>query len=83
MSQKQKACSTRLNDWQEDGIILGGILVDSAMLINQALPEITNSQHRLEIERYCDDTEKWPYPTKAATLSLKAAILKFMMAKPE
>jgi hypothetical protein len=83
MSQKQKACSTRLNDWQEAGIILGGILVDSAKLINQALPEITTSQHRQEIERYCDGIGNGPYPSKAAIASLRAAIFKLMMVKPK
>lgn len=83
MSAKRIRRSTRLNDWQEAGIVLGGILVDSAKLINQALPKIANSQHRLEIELYCDVTENRPYPSEAALQSLKVAILKGMLAKPE
>ncbi len=80
---KRTRRSTRLNDWQEAGILLGGILVDSAKLINQALPEIANPQHRLEIEQYCGGTENGPYPSEAAIESLKAAILNKMMEKPE
>jgi hypothetical protein len=75
--------STRLNNWQEAGVILGGILVDSAKLINQALPKIANSQHRAEIEQYCGGTENGPYPSEAAINSLKAAIINMMMGKPE
>ncbi len=80
---KRTRHNTRLNDWQEAGIVLGGILVDSAKLINQALPKITNPQHRLEIEQYCDSTENGPYPSAAVLESLKAAILDVMMLKPE
>lgn len=82
MSPKRTRRSTRLNDWQEVGIVLGGILVDSAKLINQALPKFANSAHRLEIEHYCGETEIGPYPSNAALESLKAAILKVMMDKP-
>jgi hypothetical protein len=82
MSSKRTRRSTRLNDWQETGIVLGGILVDSAKLINQALSKIANSAHRLEIEHYCGETEIGPYPSNAAQESLKAAILKVMMDKP-
>lgn len=80
---KRTRRSTRLHDWQEAGIALGGILVDSAKLIYQALPEITDPQHRLEIERYCGGTEKGLYPSDAALQSLKAAILTVMRSKPE
>jgi hypothetical protein len=80
---KRTRRSTRLNNWQEAGVILGGILVDSAKLINQALPKIANSQHRLEIEQYCGGTENGPYPSEAAINSLKAAIINMMMGKPE
>jgi hypothetical protein len=83
MTPKRTRRSTRLNDWQEAGIVLGGVLVDSAKLINLALPKIANSSHRLEIEHYCGETEKGFYPSKAALESLKAAILKVMMERPE
>ena len=79
---KRTSRTTRLNNWQENGIILGGILVDSAKLINQALPEIATPQHRLEIEQYCARTENRPYPSNAAISSLKAAILKIMKDMP-
>ena len=79
---KHTRCGTRLQDWQEAGIALGGILVDSTRLINQALPRISNAQHRLEIERYCAGTEKGPYPSAVALESLKAAILALMMSQP-
>ena len=82
MSSKRTRRYTRLNDWQEAGIVLGGILVDSAKLINQGLPKIANSAHRLEIEHYCGETEIGPYPSKAALESLKDAILNVMMDKP-
>ncbi len=82
MSSKRTRRYTRLNDWQEAGIVLGGILVDSAKLINQALPKIANSAHRLEIEQYCGETEIGPYPSKAVLESLKDAILNVMMDKP-
>jgi hypothetical protein len=80
---KRTGHSTRLNDWQEAGVILGGILVDSARLINQALPEIADAQHCLEIEWYISGTEHGPFPSAAALQSLKTAILTGMMAKPE
>jgi hypothetical protein len=80
---KQIRRSTRLNDWQEAGIVLGGILVDSAKLINQALPEIINPNHRSEIEQYCRGTENEPFPSKAALQALKAAILIVMMERSE
>ena len=83
MSIKRTRRSTRLNDWQEAGIVLGGILVDSAKLINQALPKIANSAHRLEIEHYCGETEIGPYPSKAALESLKDAILNVILDKPK
>jgi hypothetical protein len=83
MSAKRTRRSTRLNDWQEAGIALGGILVDSAKLISQALPKISEPQHRLEIEQYCSGTEKEPFPSEAALQSLKAAILRVMMEAPE
>jgi len=82
MSAKRTRRSTRLNDWQEAGIALGGILVDSAKLISQALPKISDPQHRLEIEQYCSGTEKEPFPSEAALQSLKAAILRGMMEVP-
>jgi hypothetical protein len=82
-SMKHTRRSTRLNDWQEAGIILGGILVDSAKLINQALPEIASSKHRSEIEQYCRATENEPYPSTAALQALKAAILTILMEKSE
>ncbi|HEX7395328.1 MAG TPA: hypothetical protein VF313_10410 [Anaerolineaceae bacterium] len=81
MSTKHTTRSTRLSDWQEAGVVLGGILVDSAKLINQALLEIANSQHRVEIEQYCDGKENEPFPSEAALQSLKAAILNTMMEK--
>ena len=83
MSIKRTRHSTRLSDWQEAGVVLGGILVDSAKLINQALLEIANSQHRMEIEQYCSGTEKEPFPSEAALQSLKAAILNALMEKLE
>jgi hypothetical protein len=79
MSAKRTRRSTRLNDWQEAGITLGGILVDSAKLISQSLPKIADPQHRQEIEQYCSGTEKEPFPCEAALQSLKAAILLVMM----
>ncbi len=82
MSANRTRRSTRLNDWQEAGITLGGILVDSAKLIHQALPKIADSPHRSEIEQYCGGTENEPFPSEAALQSLKAAILTVMMEKP-
>jgi hypothetical protein len=78
---KHMTHSTRFNNWQEAGISLGGILVDSTKLIHQVLPRIANPQHRLEIEHYCSGTEKEPFPPKAALQSLKDAILLSMMGK--
>lgn len=83
MSAKRNSHNTRLNNWQEAGIALGGILVDSAMLISQALPKIADIQHRLEIKRYCSGIEKEPFPSEAALQSLKAALLKVMMEDSE
>jgi hypothetical protein len=83
MSIKRVRRSTRLTDWQEAGVVLGGILVDSAKLINQVLPEIANSNHRVEIEQYCGGTEKEPFPSEAALQSLKAALLNTLMEKPK
>ena len=75
--------NTRLNDWQEAGIMLGGVLVDSTRLVNQSLSEITRSEYRMEIEQYCSGKESRPFPSEAALQALKAAIIKVMMEKPE
>ncbi len=79
---KRTRRSTRLNDWQEAGIALGGVLIDSAKLLAQALPKITSPELRAEIGQYCTK-EYEPYPSEAALQALKAAILKVMMEKPE
>jgi hypothetical protein len=80
---KRMVHSTRLNNWQEAGISLGGNLVDSRKLIKQVLPRIADQQHRREIEHYCGGTEKEPFPSRAALQALKAAILLWLTRKPE
>jgi hypothetical protein len=82
MSAKRTRRSTRLNDWQEAGIALGGILVDSAKLISQALPKVSDPKHLQEIEQYCSGTGKEPFPSETALQSLKVAILRVMMEVP-
>lgn len=67
----------RHNDWQEEGVRLGGILVDAAEIVQQALPRIKKAKHRKEIEDFIHGKGK--FPSREALKSLEAAVIAIKM----
>ena len=68
-----------MNNWQEEGIRLAGMLVNAVEIIHEALPHVKNRAHRREIQRYLAGGGKEPLPSPKALRSLEAGIIATMM----
>ncbi|MBL7163832.1 MAG: hypothetical protein ISS57_14625 [Anaerolineales bacterium] len=64
-----------MNNWQEGGIRLAGMLVNAVEIIQEALPHVRNRAHRREIQRYLAGGEKGVLPSPEALRSLEAGII--------
>ena len=64
-----------MNNWQEEGIRLAGMLVNAVEIINQALPHIKNRAHRRDIQHYLTRGSKGAFPCPEALRSLEAGII--------
>ena len=68
-----------MQNWQEKGIRLAGMLVDAVEIIHAALPQMKNPAHRTEIERYLASSGKGPLPSPAALEALEGALIAVLM----
>ena len=64
-----------MNNWQEEGIRLAGMLVNAVEIIHEALPHVKNRAHRREIQRYLASGGKGAFPSPEALRSLEAGII--------
>jgi hypothetical protein len=64
-----------MNNRQEEGIRLAGMLVNAVEIIQEALPHIKNRAHRREIRCYLAGGEKGALPSSDALRSLEAGII--------
>ncbi len=64
-----------MNNWQEEGIRLAGMLVNAVEIIHEALPQVKNQAHRREIQRYLTSGGKGSFPSPNALRSLEAGII--------
>jgi len=64
-----------MNNWQEGGIRLAGMLVNAVEIIQEALPHIKNRPHRREIRCYLAGRGKGALPSPEALRSLEAGII--------
>jgi len=67
--------SYTMNNWQEGGIRLAGMLVYAMEIIQEALPHVRNRAHRREIQRYLAGGGKGAFPSPEALRSLEAGII--------
>ncbi|MBL7163249.1 MAG: hypothetical protein ISS57_11630 [Anaerolineales bacterium] len=68
-----------MNNWQEEGVRLAGMLVDAVDIIHAALPYVKDPAYRQEIQDYLAGGGKNLFPSPEVLRSLEAGIIAISM----